>query len=156
MLRSGLQQWQYHPVSAALGVNAVVLDPLGRVLLARRDAPPIWNLPGGKLEPDEAPWQAAVRETREEVGLHVEVVRLTGVYDRSPSGRSVLAFLCRQVGGTPTVTAEATEIDWFPMDALPADINPYQPARIHDAVTGRGAVLRSQPGPSVRQLYPDR
>lgn len=136
-------------------MNAVVLDPLGRVLLARREAPPIWNLPGGKLEPGEAPWHAAERETREEVGLHVEVVRLVGVYDRSPAGRSVLVFLCRRVAGTPTVTVEATEVRWFPMDNLPADINPYQPARIRDAVTGRAAVLRSQPGPSVRQLYPD-
>lgn len=143
-------------MSAALGVNAVVLDPHGRVLLARREAPPIWNLPGGKLEPGESPWRAAERETREEVGLHVEVVRLVGVYDRSPAGRSVLVFLCRRVSGTPTVTAEATEVRWFPMDALPVDINPYQPIRIRDAATGRGAVLRSQPGPSVRQLYPDR
>lgn len=139
----------------ALGVNAVVLDPHGRVLLARRDRPPIWNLPGGKLERGEAPWSAAVRETREEVGLDVEVVRLTGVYDRSPAGRSVLVFLCRTVAGTPTVSAEAVEVGWFRMDTLPTDINPYQPARIHDAVTGRGTVLRCQPGPSVREIFPD-
>lgn len=142
-------------MAAALGVNAVILDPLGRVLLARRDAPPIWNLPGGKLESGESPWQAAVRETHEEVGLRVEVVRLTGVYDRSPTGRSVLVFLCRWLSGTPTVSAEATEVGWFRLDALPEDINPYQPARIHDAVAGPGTVLRSQPGPSIRQLYPD-
>lgn len=136
-------------------MNAVVLDSLGRVLLARRDAPPIWNLPGGKMEPGEAPWHAAVRETREEVGIDVEVVRLTGVYDRSPTGRSVLVFLCRQVAGTPTTGAETTEVRWFPVDTLPADINPYQPERIRDALVGERAVLRSQPGPSVRELFPN-
>jgi 8-oxo-dGTP diphosphatase len=141
--------------TAVFGVNAVVLDPLGRVLLARRDAPPIWNLPGGKPEPGEAPWHAAVRETREEVGIDVEVVRLTGVYDRAPAGRSVLVFLCRRVAGTPTTGAEATEVAWFPVDGLPTDINPYQPQRIRDALVGERAVLRSQPGPSVRELFPD-
>jgi len=29
----------------------------------RRD---LWNLPGGGLEPGEAPWKAVIREVREE------------------------------------------------------------------------------------------
>lgn len=152
---SRYRHWQYLTVSSLLGINAVVLDPDGRVLLARRDAPPIWNLPGGGMEPGESPWCTAVRETREEVGVDVEVVRLTGVYDRSPSGDPVLVFLCRHVAGQPTVTDEATEVRWFSVDELPTDINPYQPDRIRDAVGAHHAVLRSQPGPSVRQLYPD-
>ena len=45
-----------------LGVNAVIVDAAGRVLLALRDRPPIWNLPGGGVEPGEAPWDAAVRD----------------------------------------------------------------------------------------------
>lgn len=138
-----------------LGVNAVVLDPSGRVLLARRPRPPIWNLPGGSLEAHEAPWQAAIRETQEEVGLAVEVVRLTGVYDRSPDGDPVLVFLCRRVDGEPRRSPEATDVRWFPVDGLPSDINPYQPDRIRDAMVGERAVLRSQPGPSVRDLLPD-
>lgn len=138
-----------------LTVNAVILDPAGRVLLARRDAPPIWNLPGGNLEPDESPWAACAREAREEVGVTVEVVRLTGVYDRSPNGTPVLVFECLPVAGEPTTSAEATEVGWFRIDALPQDMHPYQPDRITDAVTGRETTLRSQPGPSVRELFPD-
>ncbi len=139
-----------------LGVNAVVVDRLGQVLLARRDAPPIWNLPGGGVEPGEAPWDAACRETTEEVGLEVVVDRLTGVYDRSPGGDPVLVFLVRVVGGRPAPAAETTEIGWFAPDALPEPINPYQPQRIRDAVrAGTGCALRHQPGPSVRELFPD-
>jgi 8-oxo-dGTP pyrophosphatase MutT (NUDIX family) len=139
-----------------LGVNVVVLDGTGRVLLARRDAPPIWNLPGGGVEPDEAPWSAACRETAEEVGLEVTVDRLTGVYDRSPDGDPVLVFLVRVVGGHAMPSAETTEIGWFAPDALPRPINPYQPQRIWDAVQPQAApALRHQPGPSVRDLFPD-
>lgn len=139
-----------------LGVNAVILNPVGHVLLGLREKPPIWNTPGGGVEPDESPWHAAVRETQEEVGLLVEVIRLTGVYDRSPDGDPVLVFLCQAIGGELTTTEESTEVGWFPLDALPTPINPYQPARILDAARPAAyPVLRSQPGPSVYQLFPD-
>ncbi|VXC00392.1 CTP pyrophosphohydrolase [Nocardioides sp. AX2bis] len=49
----------------------------GRVLAARRTAPPAaagrWELPGGKVEPGEAPADAVARELVEELGVDVEV-----------------------------------------------------------------------------------
>lgn len=138
-----------------LGVNVVLVSG-GRVLLALRDRPPIWNLPGGGVEPGESPWAAAVRETREEVRLDVTIERLTGVYDRSPDGDPVLVFRCAIVSGEPTTTAEAVQVGWFSVDQLPESINPYQPERIRDALrTDPAAALRHQPGPSVRALFPD-
>ncbi|HEX3812657.1 MAG TPA: NUDIX domain-containing protein [Mycobacteriales bacterium] len=140
-----------------LGVNVVIRDGQGRVLLARRDQPPIWNLPGGGVEPNEAPWNAAIRETAEEVGLVVEVLALTGVYDRSPDGDPVFVFTARVTGGELTTTAESVETGWFQPDDLPTPINPYQSLRISDAAAGEpAAALRHQPGPSVRSLFPDQ
>jgi ADP-ribose pyrophosphatase YjhB (NUDIX family) len=139
-----------------LGVNAVITDSTGRVLLGRRDRPPIWNLPGGGVEEGEAPWDAAVREVREEVGVEVAVRRLTGVYHRPPDGDPVLVFACDLVAGTPAPSAEALQVGWFAPGELPEPINPYQPQRITDAVRpGPAVVLASQPGPSVRELFPD-
>ncbi len=139
-----------------LGVNAVIVGSDGRVLLALRERPPIWNLPGGSVEPGESPWDAAVREVLEEVGLEVAVERLAGVYDRSPEGDPVLVFVCRVLSGEPTTSAEAVRVGWFDPSDLPGAINPYQPQRIADAVrAGPAAILRHQPGPSVRELYPD-
>jgi 8-oxo-dGTP diphosphatase len=139
-----------------LGVNAVIVDDTGHILLALRDRPPIWNLPGGGVEPGEAPWEAAVRETREEVGLTVTVDRLTGVYHRPPDGDPVLVFRCSVVDGSPTTTAEAVRVAWFAPDALPEPINPYQPDRIAGALRPDVTPeLVAQPGPSVRELFPD-
>ena len=36
----------------------------------------IWTFPGGGIEPDESPEEAAIREVKEEVGLDIEIVRL--------------------------------------------------------------------------------
>ncbi|MFJ3225733.1 (deoxy)nucleoside triphosphate pyrophosphohydrolase [Streptomyces sp. NPDC086783] len=57
-------------------VVAAALLSEGRLLAARRSAPPElagrWELPGGKVEPGEAPEAALVRELREELGVDTE------------------------------------------------------------------------------------
>ena len=52
--------------------SAIVLDERSRVLLHRHKRLGRWLQPGGHLDPGELPWQAAVRETREETGLAPE------------------------------------------------------------------------------------
>ena len=60
--------------------RVMVFDEAGRVLLIRcvamrRDgAFAFWLTPGGEIEADESPMEAARRELREELGLEVEVV----------------------------------------------------------------------------------
>jgi 8-oxo-dGTP pyrophosphatase MutT (NUDIX family) len=48
--------------------SAIVLGPRG-VLLHRHKRLGLWLQPGGHLEPGETPWDAALRESREETGL---------------------------------------------------------------------------------------
>lgn len=59
-------------------VGAALFDDGGRLLAARRSAPPElagrWELPGGKVEPGERPDAALVRELREELGVDAETV----------------------------------------------------------------------------------
>ena len=65
-----------------LGVNtAIVRD--NRILLTLRSDWEVWCLPGGGVEANESLAQAAIRETREELGFDVQLTRLVGLYSRN-------------------------------------------------------------------------
>ncbi|MPZ82211.1 MAG: NUDIX domain-containing protein [Actinophytocola sp.] len=109
----------------------------GQVLLALREntgyADGLWNLPSGKVEPDEDLASAMTREAREEIGmeLHTEQVRLaTVVHHRNPGEEARLGFFFEAAGpwaGDP-VNAEPHKcggIGWYPLESLPANTVPY-------------------------------
>ncbi|GMQ86941.1 MAG: NUDIX hydrolase [Gammaproteobacteria bacterium] len=55
----------------------------GRILLCKRAIEPrygLWTLPAGFMENGETAEQAALRETREEAGAHVEIAGLFGIF----------------------------------------------------------------------------
>jgi len=139
-----------------MGAFAVIVDAERRVLLCHRRDIDAWNLPGGLIEEGEAPWDAAVRETREEVGLDVAVERLTGVYWKPDSADLVFNFECRIVAGTPGLSDEADEVGYFAVDALPPNTAPKQVVRIRDALAGGPPALAVQTGPGIRDLFPSR
>jgi ADP-ribose pyrophosphatase YjhB (NUDIX family) len=61
-------------------VAALVRDEDGRVLLVQISERGEWTLPGGLLEPDERPEDAAAREAHEEAGVELEVGAPIGVF----------------------------------------------------------------------------
>src|SRR5207249_11191595 len=66
-----------------LVVAALVRDGEGRILLTQRRAdqpmPLLWEFPGGKVEPGEAPVDALAREIGEELGCAARVGRIDEV-----------------------------------------------------------------------------
>jgi 8-oxo-dGTP pyrophosphatase MutT (NUDIX family) len=99
-------------------VTMVCRDEAGRVLLARHADDDRWALPGGSLDPDETPANAAVRELWEEAGLRTTPERIIGVYGGPdfmvtyPNGDQIAsvdtAFACHIDGGT--LAADQEEI----------------------------------------------
>jgi len=138
------------------GAFAIICDEKRRVLLCHRRDIDAWNLPGGRVEEGEAPWDAAIRETREEVGLEVEVTRLTGLYWRPERSELVFTFECRVLSGTPGLSDEADKVGYFALDGLPANTGLKHAERIRDALAGGPAVLRVETGPGMRELFGGR
>ena len=105
------------PETPKLMVDIVIPSEEGIVLVRRGNDPfeGQWALPGGFVEVGETVEQAAVRETEEETGLKVEVIRLVGVYsepDRDPRGHNVsVAFLARPLSGQMQAATDAAEVE---------------------------------------------
>ncbi len=113
-----------NPVPAA----GVIVARGSEVLLVRRRFEPRagdWCLPAGFMEYGETPEACAVRETREETGLAVRLVRLFGVYAGrdDPRTRAVLVlYLAERTGGRLRPGDDAVEAKWFARARLPRAI----------------------------------
>ena len=137
-----------------IGVFAVIFDSSKRVLLCHRTDIDLWDLPSGAMEQGETPWEAALREVEEEVGLVVKIERLLGVYSRPDQNEVAFGFLCRVVGGSLRVSDEADCIQYFEPDKIPPNTNHEQVEALQDVVKEElQATLRRQPGPSPREVY---
>ena len=91
-----------------------------QVLLIKREDFRIWALPGGEVDSDEDWEAAALREAREETGLHVRLEALVAEYTRPQLADMVRVYEARVVGGsTEDHGWEAVDVQWFPLDALP-------------------------------------
>jgi 8-oxo-dGTP diphosphatase len=115
-------------VTAVVGA-AIVRD--GRVLAARRTAPAEaagrWEFPGGKVEPDETPDAALVREIAEELGCTVEVVAWLPGAVAIGASHTLTVALARVVAGEP-VPHEHDAVRWLGPDEL-GDVDWLEPDR---------------------------
>jgi coenzyme A diphosphatase NUDT7 len=86
-----------------------------------RQSPGEVSFPGGGLEPGESPWEAALRELEEELGIEGARVRLLGplpVHMRR-RGELVYPFVCALEGNVALRTGrEVAEAFWLPLQRL--------------------------------------
>src|ERR1700693_3890535 len=106
--------------------TAVVIEVDGGVVLGRRSIEPgrgQWCLPGGFVNDDEHPWEAAARECVEAICAAVEMPRLIGVCHipkQSAPSMVNIAYLARIAGGSrPSPGMEMLEVGVFSTDSLP-------------------------------------
>ena len=136
-----------------IGVFGVIFDTDKKVLLCHRNDYDLWNLPGGRLEKNESPWDGVVREVKEETGLNVKVVKLIGVYSKPDKDEIVFSFLCEKESGEITTTDEARSVEFFDFEDLPPKTVPKQVERIEDALKNYSeTVTKIQHGKSSIEL----
>jgi 8-oxo-dGTP diphosphatase len=129
------------------GVGVVIEMDDGIVLIKRggQVKPDRWALPSGYIEADESVEEAAIRESCEETGLHIELIDLLGVYsfpEGPPASGIIVFYRAQPVRGTLCAGDDAQDVRVFPAGDLPP-----LPFRTHRQALRRWLALRNQVPP---------
>lgn len=119
-----------------IATNGIVIDQFGNVLLIQRDDTRTLAPPGGGLEAGELPTDNVAREVREETGLIVMPVRLTGLYFwpmRPQESALVFTFRCIMRGGNLQTSTESPTVGFFKTNPLPRSMLGMHWERVKDA-----------------------
>jgi ADP-ribose pyrophosphatase YjhB (NUDIX family) len=123
-----------HPIARPrIAAGALFLDHEGRILLVRPTYKPMWDIPGGYVEPGESPLAACLREVREELGVELPISQHL-VVDWAPAEQEGDKILFIFDGGAlPTdqidrLTPDGTEV---------ADLAFVEAERLDDCVPDR-------------------
>lgn len=107
----------------------VLVHKRGKLLMVKRAEEPdigMWSFPGGMVEANETPAEAAKREALEEVGLRVELegVFEVVVYPRSEKRPNptlpllIVDYLAKPSAGRVKMNAESSGWGWFTPDQI--------------------------------------
>ena len=124
------------------GVRVILVDSKkGAVLLVRHwYAPGVWTLPGGGVDADEKPEDAARREIREEVGIDIKKIdREIGTYIGKMGKRdTVRVYSATDFEGPPSLfpNFEIMSREWFSLYDLPENTSPANRRRILEYLAG--------------------
>ena len=103
--------------------STVICLQEGKILFVRKEAPE-WSLPGGKLETDEQPLEAARRELREETSLPLEDAQYLGHHIYAAEEH----YLYRMPVASPAqpiADGEIVECQWFtPTELVHVSVKP--------------------------------
>jgi ADP-ribose pyrophosphatase YjhB (NUDIX family) len=131
---------------SGIAVNVAVLQD-NKILLTQRDDFETWILPGGGVEDGESIAQAAIRETKEETGLDVELTKLIGIYSRLGNflGGHIVLFTANAIGGEMKCqTGETIAVEWFPFNQIPSPLSVGHKKRIEDVIRGVAGIRARQ------------
>lgn len=100
----------------------------GRILLVH-ESNGTWSLPGGWCDVDQSVASNVIKEVKEETGLDVRAEKLIAVQDwrlhnvqNHAYGVIKIFVLCGRTGGSFSENIETTEIGYFHLNDLPADL----------------------------------
>lgn len=139
LIRLLLQPYWRLTRGQTLGVQGIVVDDAGRVLLVRHGYVRGWHLPGGGVEHNECLESALIRELGEESGIILDgKPALLGVFSNFERSRGdhIAVYVVRRWHRfqEPRRNLEIVERRFFKLDSLPAEIIDGARRRLEEAL----------------------
>ena len=141
-------------------VSILIVDG-ERVLLGQRRGEPgkgLWALPSGYVEYEDDYLATAIRETKEETGLEVELVSVFNVLSSFVSPRFhflAVYVVARVVGGKLVAGDDLAAVEWFPLEGPLPEMGFEEDTRMIEAYTQGLAGLPVDPHyAKPRQILP--
>ncbi|MCK4635020.1 MAG: NUDIX hydrolase [Candidatus Aenigmarchaeota archaeon] len=125
------------------GVAAIILDGNDKILINKRTKncywePNVWSLPCGKVEENEDPREAIIRELKEEFGIDVQIVQKvserTYFLKNEDADWIVYGYLCQIKNGNLKILEPklTEEIKFISINQLPENFFPELKTVIED------------------------
>jgi 8-oxo-dGTP diphosphatase len=114
-------------MSKPVGATVILQRPDGTVLMQLRDdgggfsipCPNMWNFPGGAVESNERPLEAAIREIAEEFEIDLDPSNCTEIWRYSHEHAAVdHIFLCSTPSDTTPVLHEGAAWAWMTLTEI--------------------------------------
>jgi len=105
-------------ITPKLGVQGILINEEGLLLLEKRKDDQLWGLPGGWAEVGETPEETIIREFKEETNLNVQPIELLGLYTRLPGQYNQphtsvhILYYCNLVNGELKISHESLEMKY--------------------------------------------
>ena len=114
-----------------LAVKSFIVNDKNELLLVKRhdneiQCPGAWEIPGGRLELGEDPFEALKRETKEETNLDIEIQNPLRVhhFERDDGQRiTMISFLCRPKSNSVVLSEEHTDYKWIEIEKANSEIH---------------------------------
>lgn len=105
----------YSPPKHIVSAATIVINKQKEILLIKGPRRG-WEMPGGQVEEGESLKDAAIRETKEETGIDIEVLKFCGVFQNVNDSICNTLFLGKPIGGKLTTTPESLEVGFYPIE----------------------------------------
>lgn len=111
-------------ITPKIGVNGVVFDAEGKILLEHRSDDHLWGIPGGWVDVGEGPETALKREFIEEASLEIEPLGFINFYTRLPGEfnqphTSVhILYHCKYTSGDLKKSNESLELSYMDQSSI--------------------------------------
>lgn len=103
-------------------VVGCLLKQDGKYLLVQENQPSargLWNLPAGHVDKNEELEVAAIRETKEETGLEVQLIEQVGLYHEKAAKSVKHVFSAEIIGGElKSQEGEILDVKWLTFDEI--------------------------------------